>query len=666
MNVTELARRLKVNTKDLLDYLPQMGFDIGARAIKVDDRTAMKIIRYFPDFFRRIEIERLAERKKKEIEARKMKMESEGPILLPSVITVKDFAERLGLPLNQVIKELMNNSILATINEKIDFDTASIIAEDMGFQVSREGEGQEHEGVVSHEEKLKRIIGEQTDGDLKPRPPVVVVMGHVDHGKTKLLDAIRETNVVDTEHGGITQHIGAYQVEKNSRKITFIDTPGHEAFTAMRSRGAKVADIAILVVAADDGIKPQTIEAIKIIQAIGIPFIVAINKIDKPEANVEKVKQDLAQQNLLPEDWGGKVICVPISAKQKLNIDKLLETLLLVADMEAEKIVANPDRLAVGTVIEAHVDKNEGLVATILVQSGTLHANDDFGIDGTFYCRVRAMKDWRGEAVDSVAPGTPIKILGWKLLPRVGDIFEVVSDCKCLEKKAKRPAASSGAVKAVVADVNNNEEKIIKNLNIILKTDVLGSSEAIIESLAKIEKPVEIGYKIIKKGLGNINESDVMQAEGDSAVVIGFNVFLSPIAESMAREKKVAVRTFKIIYELLDFVKSKFNEMIEIEIKEIDLGQVELLAVYNRQKNCAIVGGRVKSGKIENGCKVRVRRDDSELGRGVVNELQSGKQSVRDVMAGQECGIKVDTKIDLAVGDVLEAYTEEQIKKVVK
>lgn len=666
MNVTELARRLKVNTKDLLDYLPQMGFDIGARAIKVDDRTAMKIIRYFPDFFRRIEIERLAERKKKEIEARKMKMESEGPILLPSVITVKDFAERLGLPLNQVIKELMNNSILATINEKIDFDTASIIAEDMGFQVSREGEGQEHEGVVSHEEKLKRIIGEQTDGDLKPRPPVVVVMGHVDHGKTKLLDAIRETNVVDTEHGGITQHIGAYQVEKNSRKITFIDTPGHEAFTAMRSRGAKVADIAILVVAADDGIKPQTIEAIKIIQAIGIPFIVAINKIDKPEANVEKVKQDLAQQNLLPEDWGGKVICVPISAKQKLNIDKLLETLLLVADMEAEKIVANPDRLAVGTVIEAHVDKNEGLVATILVQSGTLHANDDFGIDGTFYCRVRAMKDWRGEAVDSVAPGTPIKILGWKLLPRVGDIFEVVSDCKCLEKKAKRPAASSGAVKAVVADVNNNEEKIIKNLNIILKTDVLGSSEAIIESLAKIEKPVEIGYKIIKKGLGNINESDVMQAEGDSAVVIGFNVFLSPIAESMAREKKVAVRTFKIIYELLDFVKSKFNEMIEIEIKEIDLGQVELLAVYNRQKNCAIVGGRVKSGKIENGCKVRVRRDDLELGRGVVNELQSGKQSVRDVMAGQECGIKVDTKIDLAVGDVLEAYTEEQIKKVVK
>jgi translation initiation factor IF-2 len=666
MNVTELARRLRVNVKEFLELLPQFGFDIGARAIKIDPRLAQRIIKEWPALYRAHQAKLLAERKKKEKEEIQKKMEQTGPIRLAAIMTVKDFAARLEMPVNQIIAELMKNGILATLNERIDYDTAAIVASDFGFVVEKEAETGEVD--MASDQKLKNILASSESQNLKPRPPVAVVMGHVDHGKTKLLDAIRKTDVVATEHGGITQHIGAYQVERKGKKITFIDTPGHEAFTAMRSRGAKVADIAILLVAADDSIKPQTVEVIQIIQALKLPFIVAINKIDKPEANIEKVKQDLAQRNLLPEDWGGKVICVPISAKAGTNIDQLLEMILLVAEMEKEKIVADPNRLAVGTVIEAHKDSGEGAVATVLVQSGTLKNNDILGVDGVLYGRVRAMKDWFGQDVSAASPGMPVKILGWKQEVKVGDILEVVANIKDLEvKKVKKAVASVvSSPKIFKAEEEEDEEKEIPTLNIVLKTDVLGSAEAIEESLEKLEIPEGVKYKIISRGLGNITESDVMQAEGKNGVVLGFNVLVSPMATEIAKEKNIEVQTYKIIYELLDFVKAKLNSMIKIEVKEVDLGKVSVLALFKKDKSGQVVGGRVQSGRAEVGAKVRVMREGLDLARLKIIEIQSGRQIVKDVEKGSECGIKIEGKFDVVVNDTLEVYKEERVEKKVK
>ncbi|MFA5075848.1 MAG: translation initiation factor IF-2 [Patescibacteria group bacterium] len=666
MNVTELARKLRVNTKELFELLPQFGFDIGQRAIKIDPRVAQKILKEWPRLYRAYEAKKLAELKQKQIEERKQQMEQSGPIVLPAILTVKEFAEKIGLPINQVIKELMGNGILATLNERIDFDTAAIIAEDLGLKVEKT-EAPDELADLSNDDKLKEILAAGDQSNLRPRPPIVVVMGHVDHGKTKLLDAIRQTNVVDKEFGGITQHIGAYQATKNGRAITFIDTPGHEAFTSMRSRGAKVADVAILVVAADDGIKPQTIEAIRIIQAVKIPFVVAINKIDKPEANIEKVKQDLARENLLPEDWGGQVVCVPISAKQRQNIDQLLETILLVADMEKDKMTADYDRLAVGVVIEAHLDRNEGAVGTALVKCGTLQVNDVLSVGGVFYGKVRAMRDWQGKDVTKAPPGMPVKILGWKLPPQVGDIIEIVTETKSLEvRKNKRVAPAEPKAAVSTSQSDEEEDKKSKVLKLILKTDVLGSAEAIVESLEKLEFPEGLNYKVIGRGLGNITETDVLQAEGQDALVLGFNVLVQPIAVEIAKEKHIEVKTFKIIYELLDLVKERLNSMIEVEIREIEMGKVEVLAIFKKVKNNQIIGGKVKNGKIENGAKVRLKRNDLDLERLRVVGLQAGKEEVKDVERGSDCGIRLEGKTELMVGDILEVYSEERIEKRVK
>ncbi|MBI5621638.1 translation initiation factor IF-2 [Candidatus Falkowbacteria bacterium] len=669
MNVTELARKLRVTTKELLELLPQFGFDIGARAIKIDPRTAQKILKTWPQMYRERQARLEAERKAKEKEVRQQQMQTAGPISLPSVMTVRDFAARLNLPVNQIIGELMGNGILATLNERIDYDTAAIVAEDFGFAVTREAASAQDLVETHGDKKLKEILNTTDTGQMQARPPVVVVMGHVDHGKTKLLDAIRRTHVMDSEHGGITQHIGAYQTEYQGRSITFIDTPGHEAFTAMRSRGAKVADIAILIVAADDSIKPQTVEAIQIIQALKLPFVVAINKIDKPEANLEKVKQDLAQRNLLPEDWGGGVVCVPISAKAGTNIEQLLETILLVADLEADKIKADPARLAIGTVIEAHKDPGEGAVATILVQSGTLHLNDILGINGALFGKVRSMKDWNGAEVASAPPGMPVKVLGWKQEASVGDILEVVVDVAALDTKKirkKNGVTTSAPVKVRSEEGDEDAEDKVRVLKIILKSDALGSAEAIGESLEKLEMPGSVGYKIVSRGLGNITETDILQAEGSDAVVLGFNVQVPMTVKNLAAEKKVEVQTYKIIYELLDFVKAKLNSMVEIEIRENDIGSLEVLALFKKDKTGAVVGGRVKSGRLENGCMVRLIRDNLDLARLKVVELQSSKQFVTDVEAGTECGLKLQGKFEVAVGDTLQAYREEKVEKKVK
>jgi len=665
MNITELARKLQITTQELKDTLPKLGFDIGQRAIKVDDRAARKIIESWSALKKELE-------KKQAAEAASLLPEETGEtaaagkviVKLPQVITVRDFAARLQLPVTSVIKELMKNGILASLNERIDYETAAIVAEDMGFGVEKVEEETEGDFVG---DKVKELMGKDEKSTLKPRPPVIVVMGHVDHGKTKLLDAIRKTHVMESEAGGITQHIGAYQAAYKDRILTFIDTPGHEAFTAMRSRGAKIADIAILVVAADDGVQPQTKEAVKIIEAAKIPFLVAINKIDKPEANIDKIKQELAGLNLVPEDWGGKTICVPISAKQVTGIDELLDMVLLLAEMEKEKITANPERCAVGTVIESHIDKGEGPVATVLVQAGTLNRNDNLTVDNVFYGRTRAMKNFRGEVVGQAGPGTPVKILGLKAAPQVGDILEVKGDLSECQRKIKPTYARRDQV--VVKKTGEDEEKKKKKLNIILKTDVLGSLEALLASFEKMDYPT-VSLEIVSRGLGNINEAEVLQAEAIGAKIFGFNVLMGPNIEELARDKGVEIKIFNIIYNLIDEIKKGLEALLDVEIIRTELGKMEVMAIFRTEPASMIVGGKVKEGKIVFGAKgaetkIKVLRKGEEIGEGILLQLQAAKSEIKEAAAGQECGIKYKGKPIIQVGDTLVAYKEEKrIKKL--
>lgn len=660
MNITELARKLQITTQELKDVLPTLGFDIGQRAIKVDDRLAHKIIESWSSLKKELEKRRAAELAKLAPEEEGVTATAEKQkVKLAQVITVRDFAQRLNLPVTSVIKELMKNGILASLNERIDYETAAIVAEDMGFEVEKVEEETEGDFVG---DKVKELMGQDEKSTLRPRPPVVVVMGHVDHGKTKLLDAIRKTHVMESEAGGITQHIGAYQATYKDRILTFIDTPGHEAFTAMRSRGAKIADIAILVVAADDGVQPQTKEAIKIIEAAKIPFLVAINKIDKPEANIEKIKQELATLNLIPEDWGGKTICVPISAKQMTGIDGLLDMVILIADMEKEKIFANPTRCALGTVIEAHIDKGEGPVATVLVQAGTLGRNENLTIDNVLYGRVRAMKNFRGEFVNEASPGTPVKILGLKAAPQVGDILEVKDDLRECTRKIKTTYADREQI--TVKKTGGEEESKKKKLKIILKTDVLGSLEALLASFEKLEYPT-VALEIVAQGLGNITEAEVLEAEAVGAKVFGFNVLTGPNVDDLARDKGVEVKIFKIIYDLIDEVKIGLEGLLETETIRTDLGKIEVLAIFRTEAASMIVGGKVKEGKIVfnpkiGQTKIKVWRKGEEVGEGFLSGLQSAKSEVKEVAGGQECGVKYKGKPIIQSGDILEIYREEK------
>ncbi|MBU2007558.1 translation initiation factor IF-2 N-terminal domain-containing protein [Patescibacteria group bacterium] len=422
MNVTELARILKVLTQELRDKLPLIGFDIGQKAIKIDNVTAQKIIREWPILIKQLEAKQQAEKKQEVATATGV---TEKPkIKIPKFITVRDFSITTGLPINKILSELMKNGIFSSLNEKIDFDTAAIIGQDLGLNIVQAEENEEKDQGES--DILKQILNQENQVDLISRAPIIVVMGHVDHGKTKLLDAIRQTDVVASEAGGITQHIGAYQIVHKNKPITFIDTPGHEAFTAMRNRGAKIADIAILVIAADDGIKPQTVEAYRIIEAAKIPFIVAINKIDKQEANIDMVKRELGEQlNIIPEDWGGKTVCLPISAKNNIGISELLDMLLLISDVEEKNIKANPKASASGTIIESHIDRGQGSVATVLIQNGTLKIGDSMIFNGLFYGKVRALENYIGKNVEQAPPSIPVKIIGLKIAPEVGDIMQI-------------------------------------------------------------------------------------------------------------------------------------------------------------------------------------------------------------------------------------------------
>lgn len=652
MNVSELARLLKVHPQDLRDKLPQMGFDIGQKAIKVDNSVANKIIRTWPKYMRQLEERRKIDSRAQivsEGEAKEKKV-----ISIPKLITVKDFAGEAGLPINVVLAELMKNSIFASLNERIDFDTASIIADDLGLEVKLKEEAEtEKENTVS----LRQLLDKEDKADMVSRPPVIVVMGHVDHGKTKLLDAIRLTNVISGEAGGITQHIGAYQVVRKEKTITFIDTPGHEAFTAMRSRGAKIADVAILVVAADDGVKPQTIEAYRIIEAAKIPFVVAMNKIDKPEANIEKTKQELSNQlGIIPEDWGGKTICAPISAKDNIGIEALLDMVLLVAEMESDSIKANPLAEASGTVVESNMTKDEGPIATILVQNGTLRVGDQLCLRGVSCGKVRSLKNYRGENVSEAGPSMPVKIIGLKISPEVGDVLQVGEGEKVKTKKIKTASQEQTAVKAT-SDSDN-----AKKFNLIIKSDVLGSAEAIEESLLKIGTE-DVKAVIIHRGLGNIAENDIKRAEAAQAIVYGFNVKTPSNIEELARDRGVTIITHRVIYDLINDARKRMQDLIEPEYKRIDLGRLRVKAIFRTENRSQIVGGAVIDGIAEKDCLIEIYRGDEFIDSGKMAKLQAGKQDVTSVEIGQECGIQYEGRPEIQVGDELRFYKEIKIVK---
>jgi translation initiation factor IF-2 len=655
MNVTELARRLKVTPNELREWLPQFGFDIGKKAIKIDNNVAGKIIQEWPKIKEQIDKQKQAETFKPE----SVKTEETTVVHVPRYIRVKDFADLAGVPVNKVLAELMKNSVFTSINEKIDADTASIVGEDLGLEVRQEEEEEIMDEQTEEEKKLEEILNKQKEGELEKRPPVIVVMGHVDHGKTKLLDTIRKTNTTEGETGGITQHIGAYQVERNDRTITFIDTPGHEAFTAMRSRGAKAADIAVLIVAADDGVKPQTLEAYKIIQAAGLPFVVAINKIDKEGADIGKVKQELANQlGVIPEDWGGKTICTPISAIEGTNIQDLLDMILLAADTQEEEMRADPSAAAMGTIIESHVNKSAGPVATVLVQNGTLKTGDPITIKRKRYGKVRALRNYKGEIIEQATPSMPAQILGLRIAPEIGDIMEVSEGEKVSKKESKiikkRPQEEK------IATMPEKEDVV--TLNLIIKSDVLGSAEAVEESLEKINTD-KVKVKIIDKGLGNIMDGDVKKAEASDAQIIGFNVKIPAQVEHLIKEKNVKVNTFSIIYELIDHVKEEMRKLMTPEYERIDLGRLKVLAVFRTDKDSQIVGGKVLEGTIKKDSKIEVTREGEVVGGGELTRLQSGKEDVSAVEENQECGIQYQGKPVIKEGDILQFYEEVEKEK---
>lgn len=657
MNITELARILKITPQELLDTLPKMGFDIGRRAIKIDSGVAQRIIKEWTLMKKRLnhdqQMKKYEQANNEDGEKKEKKI-----VKLPSHITVRDFAALTGQPINAVLSELMKNSIFVSLNERIDFETAWLIGSDLNLDIQPLENNEENPSDIKSSEKLKGILDKENADDMQSRPPVIVVMGHVDHGKTKLLDAIRRTDVVAGEAGGITQHIGAYQVTRRNRLITFIDTPGHEAFTAMRSRGAKIADVAILVVAADDGVKPQTIEAYRIIEAAKVPFVVAINKIDKPEANIDKTKQELSNQlGIIPEDWGGKVPCLPVSARDGQGIVEILDTILLISDMEAQNIKANPAAEAVGTIVESHVDKGSGPVATILIQNGTLRVGDQLCLENIALGRVRALKDYKGESVVEAVPSMPVEIMGLKGLPEVGDIIEVGSGEKIKFRKNKSfspPSAqnSSGNGK--------EEDEGAKKICLIIKSDVLGSAEAIEESLMKINSSKAV-VKILHKGLGNITDGDIKRAEATGAAVIGFNVKVPTNIMEMSREKNVTIKLYRIIYDLINDVKKQINELIEPDIKRVELGKLQVLALFRTEKTNQILGGKITEGIVEAEALVEIYREGEYMDSGRLSRLQAGKQDVKSVEKGQECGLQYEGKPIIKEGDILHFYKEEKI-----
>ncbi len=579
-------------------------------------------------------------------------------IEIPETITVKDLAAEMKKTTAEVIKKLLGYGVMATINNEIDFDTAYLVAQEFGITA--------HKKETVTEEDILFDDSEDSEEELQPRPPVVVVMGHVDHGKTSLLDAIRKTNVIEGEAGGITQAIGAYMVKINDRDITFLDTPGHEAFTAMRARGAQITDIAILVVAANDGVMPQTVEAINHAKSAGIPIIVAINKIDLPDANIEKVKQELMAYELVPEEWGGDTIYVPISAKKHQNIDQLLEMILLEADMLELK--ANPNKQAKGVVIEARLDKARGAIASMLVQRGTLDVGDTVVV-GSSIGRIRAMVNDKGKKVKSAGPSTPVEIMGLTEVPEAGDTFYEVKNekmAKHLIEKRKRQAreqAMNATTKITLDNLfSQMEEGKLKVLNLIVKADVQGSAEAVKQSLEKLQNE-EVRVKVIHSTVGAVNQSDVTLAKVSNAIIIAFNVRPDNMAKELAEKEEVEIKQYSIIYQAIEDVESAMKGMLEPKYEEKVIGNVEVRQTFKISNVGTIAGSYVLNGKVERNAGVRVIRDNIVIHEGRLATLKRFKDDVKEVSKGFECGIQIENYNDIKEGDIIEVYVMEEIKR---
>ncbi|MFB0546942.1 MAG: translation initiation factor IF-2 [Anaerolineae bacterium] len=586
-------------------------------------------------------------------------------IEVPESLTVRELANLMEVSPIEVIKELMSNGIMANINQQIDYETAVIVAEEMGFETREKTPPvvEEAEPVAPLPLRQRFYEGEDPK-NLRPRPPVVTVMGHVDHGKTSLLDVIRHTNVVADEAGGITQHIGAYQVEMQGKKITFLDTPGHEAFTAMRARGAQATDIAILVVAADDGVMPQTKEAIDHARAAQVPIVVALNKIDKANANPDLVKQQLSDMGLTTEEWGGDVICVPISAKKSIGIEDLLENILLVT--EVAELKANPNRPAVGTVIEGRLDKSRGSTATVLVQNGTLEVGDNLVI-GDIYGRVRAMFDDKGKPIRKAEPSTPAVILGLSDVPRAGDIFEVVDSEKIARVKAtkraedKRQAAFRPPKSLSLDDFYSQiQAGQRKELNLIIKADVQGSIEPVENSLEELGNE-ELKVRILHQGTGNITESDVMLAVASGAIIIGFNVEADAAARRLAEAEGVDIRFYEVIYRLIDDIDKALKGLLEPTYEDVVIGHAEVRAIFQIPRKGKVAGVYVTDGQVTHKALVRVMRHGEQVFEGQLASLKRFTKDVREVRAGFECGVGLDGFEDFEEGDILEFYRKERV-----
>ncbi|MBA7472365.1 Translation initiation factor IF-2 [subsurface metagenome] len=583
-------------------------------------------------------------------------------IEIPHALGVRQLAELLPISAIDIIKRLMKNGIMANINQVIDYETAAAIATDIGYEVRLKPQTTRKSANVIGEIKRQQLQSEEISG-LQPRPPVVTIMGHVDHGKTRLLDAIRQTNVMATEVGGITQHIGAYQVEVNGQKITFLDTPGHEAFTAMRARGAQVTDITILVVAADDGVMPQTLEAIDHARAAGVPIMVAINKIDKPEANPELVKQQLADAGLLIEEWGGDTVCVLTSAKEKKGISELLENLLVVAEME--NLRANPSQPAVGVAIEANLDKTKGPLATVLVHDGTLRLGDTVVISTT-WGRVKAMFNDMGKRVRKAGPATPVELLGLNSVPQVGDTLTTVAgehQAQALIQKRQLEAQRESSLTPKSVSLDNLFDQIsagqVKELNVILKADVQGSIEPIRSSLEQLGAEA-VKVRVIHSGSGNITKSDVMLAIASKGLIIGFNVDSEPGARRLAEVEGVGIRHYNIIYNLVDDVDKALKGMLEPSYVEVIDGRAEVRDIFPAGRKEKAAGVHVTEGKATRGVSTRLRRGEQVVVESVVSSLRRFKDNVKEVSAGYECGVVIEDFNEFQVGDILEFFRREK------
>lgn len=651
----------RVNNVDLEKY--NQKYEDIAPANNMNDYQKKQKLNQKSKQYRKKKPQGMRAKSKKETEAQRLariaeqRKKQQIKITVPEEITVGDLAKLLRMTATEVIKKLMSLGVMATVNEVIDYDTAEIVATELGAKV-------EKEVVVTIEDQ---IIEEEVEDDENAvtRPPVVCVMGHVDHGKTSILDAIRNTEVTSTEAGGITQAIGAYQVDVDGQKITFLDTPGHAAFTAMRARGAMATDIAVLVVAADDGIMPQTVEAINHAKAAGVEIIVAINKMDKEGANPDKVMQQLTEHELVPEEWGGDVICVPVSAKTKMGIDKLLETILLVSEMAELK--ANPDRQAKGVVIEAKLDKGRGPIATLLVQNGTLNAGD-IVVAGTAVGKIRAMSDYHGKPIETAGPSVPVEIMGLDSAPMSGDEFNAVSDEKLAralveQRKAKAKEEEFKLFQKVTLDTlfDTISEGEMKELNIIVKADVQGSVEAVKQSLLKIEND-EVNVKIVHGAVGAVSESDVMLAEASKAIIVAFNTGVDQIAADNAKRDGVEIKQYDIIYDAIEDIERAMRGMRAPKYRDVDTGEVEVREVYKISSAGTIAGSLVTSGTIKRDGKVRVIRNGKQIADVKLANLKRFKDEVKEVSSGYECGISLDGWDDIQSGDILQAYIVEEYR----